>query len=136
MVAKVQVGTAAAPILATFLGDDDGAAGGDGEAGQLAARLQPGQENGRERSLAGLPLAAKQGDIARGQVAVPEPSFLGADCGEVDGAEKRRVKGWRTRRGEAVAASTERSGGTVIRIGAKAECLGADIRGPSLSGHR
>ena len=56
----------------TLFGNDDGAAGSDGEPGQLAAPGHTCEEHGHRGGLAGLPLAGQDGHAAGRQIPVPQ----------------------------------------------------------------
>jgi len=62
---------AAQPVLGVFLGNDDGPAGGQRKAGQVAAGLEAREEDRSESGLAGFPEAGQQGDGAGREVALP-----------------------------------------------------------------
>jgi hypothetical protein len=65
VVAEVELAAAKLPEVSRFLGDDDGFAGREGQAGELATGLELGQENGDEGSLSRLPLTGEKRDRAR-----------------------------------------------------------------------
>src|SRR5262249_43395683 len=87
VVAEVQFLAAQLPVLAGFLTDDQGLAGGHGQAAQRAAGFHAGQEERQEGGLAGLPLAGEQGDVAGGQVALPQPGHGRRGGAQVAGPE-------------------------------------------------
>jgi len=62
---------AAQPVLGVFFGNDNGPAGGQRKAGQAAAGLEAGEEDGSEGGLAGFPEAGQQGDRAGRKIALP-----------------------------------------------------------------
>src|SRR5260370_39920756 len=62
--AEVEKLLAAPPEDGGLLGDNEGLAGGEGEAGQDAAGLQTGEQDGEQGCLAELPLAGKERDVA------------------------------------------------------------------------
>ena len=76
VVAEGQLLAAQIPMRRPFFGEDHGLAGSDGQAGQLAARLHLVEQHGDQRRLARFPLAGQQGDVAGGQIAVPQPAHL------------------------------------------------------------
>lgn len=71
--AEIEALTAGGPEVAVFLGDDGGFALFDGEAGEGFAGASAGEQEGDESGFAGLPEAGEQGDLARGEEALPEP---------------------------------------------------------------
>jgi hypothetical protein len=83
MVAEGELATAVVSAGGVLLGDDGSAGRGYGQAGQLAAGTQAGQEHRQERGLAGLPLAGQQRDVAGGQVAVYQPRYRGGGLAQV-----------------------------------------------------
>ena len=75
--AQIDLAMPQQPLEARLLGNDDGFGGGHAQTGQVAAGLEPAQEDRQERRLARFPLAGQECDLPRPEIAVPQPGKLG-----------------------------------------------------------